>query len=116
MQYRNLNRVLMFTKALRLFNRKRECPLNATDVFLLLAFDLEDGVNGVSLSYILKKMAKIGRSVEINKLYAKLAYFQAEGWLTKGPDKRYNITPLGVNILNELEARCRNTRWDKIDI
>ncbi len=110
MQTRNIHRILVFYKALRLHNKEAEHKLNLTDVCILSS--LNDGYYSIlSISAHLKAL---GKTRGLNYISNALKAFRDNGFAEQHEiNKRWTLTLAGRNALTALEKRCRETRYDK---
>jgi DNA-binding MarR family transcriptional regulator len=115
MDYRNLNRQFIFNKALHLYNKNRPYSFSFPEVNVLLTIYHLQGSTGVKFADIANYLSSYYRSMALDVLIKKIQKFRTLN-LVKSTGKApvlYSLTVEGKNVLNELELKCRDTRYDK---
>jgi hypothetical protein len=112
MQYRNIYRVFTFNKAVNAWRKGSGVDLSDGQIYLLVALTTGDSFSLIDLKKYMKRFNRT-MSEDVLAKYLKtfvgLGYVEAFGYWPV----RYRLTIDGINALNRLEQRCRDTRYDK---
>jgi hypothetical protein len=111
-QYRNLYRVFTFNKAVKAWGKDSGVDLSDGQINVLIALSTGDNMSFVQLRDYLKRFNRGLMDTAIMsylKTFVGLGYVEVFGYWPV----RYRLTIDGINALNGLEQRCRDTRYDK---
>jgi hypothetical protein len=109
MDYRSINRVLLFNKALKRWCDRSGFALRQTDCLILLSLSYGCG----SIAKVEEYLARLGRSVSPTILQRSFRLLLEVGWIGQDERRKYRITVAGEVALKEFERMLRNERYDK---
>jgi hypothetical protein len=112
MQYRNLYRYFTINKAANHWRKDTGVSLSEGQINLLIALTTGDNFSLVELREYMKRFKRAMADdvlLRYLKLLVSVGYVESFGYWPV----RYKLTMNGKNALNDLERRCRETRYDK---
>jgi predicted GTPase len=116
MDYRNIKRWFVINKALNSYNKEHSRTLKHSDLALIfaIAFSSDHSI-GPNIEELHKYLSSFNRGFRFDRLQERLNQFKAANLVHSAGNRplRYSLTINGKNVLNELETRCRDTRYDK---
>jgi hypothetical protein len=116
MDYRNIKRWFVINKALKTYNKGNNTSYKHSDIALIFALTFcSDHTNGPSIEELHKYLSSFNRGFRFDRLQERLNQFISSNLVHSAGNRpvRYSLTINGKNVLNELETRCRDTRYDK---
>jgi hypothetical protein len=116
MDLRNIKRWFVINKALRTYNKGNSRPFKPSDIALLFSIAFaSDHAQGATLEDLHKYLFSFNRGFRFDRLTDRINTFITLKLVKSQGIRpvRYSLTFEGSNVLNELELKCRDTRYDK---
>jgi hypothetical protein len=114
LDYRNINREIVYRRALGKWCKSAGVELSITDIRLLaMGGNLTNRYGSFSQRQVIAALAKLGRGQDGNTVSPLLRLYASHGWVVLLDTHKYKVTLEGYNVLADLERRLRVERWDR---